>query len=372
MNVAVRDLPKPAQTGASRLAVADCDMHLGPAGLGELAPWLSARWRDHMATYGVAHRTGMQHGLPSYPKAQPNAARRDAWPDSGRPPGTDLEFTRRQHLDPNNIVFGLVNPPTPSNNFMNFELGNALCRAMNEFQVEKLVTPEPRLHASIVVNPESPEAAVAEIERCAGNPAFAHVLLLSRTAAPIGNARYFPIFAAAVRAGLPVGMHAFGFGGNANTSSGWASFYLEDMIGHAQTCQAQLTSLVIEGVFERLPDLRFVMIEGGFGWVPALAWRLDKHWQRLRSETPHLKRLPSETIRSQVWFTTQPMEEPEPRAHLLDTIGWIGWDRLLFATDYPHWDSDDPAYALPLPVEEAQRRALFSDNALALYAPRGG
>ena len=37
-------------------------------------------------------------------------------------------------------------------------------------------------------------------------------------------------------------------------------------------------------------------------------------------------------------------------------IDWIGWDRILFATDYPHWDYDDPAQALPFKMTEAQRR----------------
>jgi predicted TIM-barrel fold metal-dependent hydrolase len=64
------------------------------------------------------------------------------------------------------------------------------------------------------------------------------------------------------------------------------------------------------------------------------------------------------------------MEEPEPRRHLLDTIDWIGWDRLLFATDYPHWDFDDPDHALALPMNDAQRAALMRDNALALYGNR--
>ncbi len=61
------------------------------------------------------------------------------------------------------------------------------------------------------------------------------------------------------------------------------------------------------------------------------------------------------------------MEEPEPRANLLDTIEWIGWDRLLFATDYPHWDFDDPATALPLRLTESQRSAVFRENARAVY-----
>jgi predicted TIM-barrel fold metal-dependent hydrolase len=124
--------------------------------------------------------------------------------------------------------------------------------------------------------------------------------------------------------------------------------------------------MVMEGVFAELPDLRFVMIEGGFGWVPSLCWRMDRAWNRLREEIPHITRPPSETVRQQVWFTTQPMEEPDPRQHLTDVIEWIGWDRLLYASDYPHCDFDDPATALPLRMTEAQRHGLYRGNAQAL------
>ena len=84
------------------------------------------------------------------------------------------------------------------------------------------------------------------------------------------------------------------------------------------------------------------MIEAGFGWAPSLSWRLDKSFERLHSEVPHLKRKPSEYIRDHIFWTTQPMEDPERRDHLFDVIDWIGWDKLLFATDYPHWDFDEP------------------------------
>jgi predicted TIM-barrel fold metal-dependent hydrolase len=139
------------------------------------------------------------------------------------------------------------------------------------------------------------------------------------------------------------------------------------MVGHAQCAQSVLTSLVLEGVFERFPTLKVVLVEAGFAWAPSLAWRLDKHWAKLRAELPRVKRPPSEYIRSQVWFTTQPIEEPEPRTQLLDTIEWMGWDRLLFATDYPHWDFDDPATALPLRLTDAQRSAVFRENARTVY-----
>ena len=131
--------------------------------------------------------------------------------------------------------------------------------------------------------------------------------------------------------------------------------------------QNTLTSLVFEGVFERFPKLKVVLIEGGFAWAPALCWRMDKHWERMREETPHVKRPPSEYVREHVWFTTQPIEEPDDPQHLAEVIDWLGWDRLMFSTDYPHWDFDDPQHAFKFKMTEAQKAMVFRDNAKALY-----
>ena len=103
--------------------------------------------------------------------------------------------------------------------------------------------------------------------------------------------------------------------------------------------QDVMTTLVFEGVFERFPKLKVVLIEGGFTWVPSHCWRMDKHWERMRKEVPHLKRPPSEYVREHFWYTTQPVEEPENPEHLADlTVGC--WDRSVLH-DYP-LGSDDP------------------------------
>jgi predicted TIM-barrel fold metal-dependent hydrolase len=367
MNVPLRDRAPALPVGQTRLAIADCDLHLGPPDLSGLFPFLAQRWRHYIQTYGVTHRIGWKDGGPAYPKAAPFAARRDAFPPDGAPPGTNLAFTRTQHLDAFNVQLGLINPPTPSQSPTNGPLANALATAWNDWQIESLVRPEPRLRASVVVNYEDPVAAVAEIERCAGQAGFGHVLFLSRIAEPLGAPKYLPILEAATAARLPVAMHAFGFAGRAPTSGGWPSFYLEDMVAHANAFQAHLASMVCNGVFERLPGFRFVMIEGGFGWLPSFCWRLDKLYHRMRDELPHVSRLPSEAIRAQVWTTTQPMEEPTHKVHLADLLDWIGWDRLLFASDYPHWDFDNPDLVLPAGLTEAQRYNVMIGNALALY-----
>jgi predicted TIM-barrel fold metal-dependent hydrolase len=61
------------------------------------------------------------------------------------------------------------------------------------------------------------------------------------------------------------------------------------------------------------------------------------------------------------------MEEPEEAEHVLDVMEWIGFDRILFASDYPHWDFDDPVLALPPQLNDAHRRMIYADNARALY-----
>src|SRR5258708_5601900 len=100
---------------------------------------------------------------------------------------------------------------------------------------------------------------------------------------------------------------------------------------------------------------------------PSATWRMDRHFDAFRSEVPHLKRRPSEYVKEHFWFTTQPIDEPDEAKHLRSLIEWVGADRLLFSSDYPHWDFDDPRFAFKTPLSEIERQKIFSGNARALY-----
>jgi predicted TIM-barrel fold metal-dependent hydrolase len=346
----------------------DVDLHPKLASPEALRPYLPDRWWRHWQTIGARYRHGYARGFP-YPKMQPLACRRDAWPEAGGEPGSDLALMQRQHLDAHGVAMGILNPLSPTGQGeLDEDFSAAMASATNEWQLAAFVARDPRLRASLVVPYEDPPAAAAEIRRRAGDRRFAHVLLLSRTAELLGKRRYWPLLEAAAEAGLPLGIHVFGYSGWAMTSGGWCSYYVEEASEHAVSAQALVTSLIMEGAFERFPALRVVLIEAGFAWLPALGWRLDRLWHRQREEVPELRHPPSHYLRRHIWASTQPMEETEAVADLAAVIGWIGADRLLFASDYPHWDYDDPRMAMPRRLAAATRAAILGGNAAALYA----
>jgi len=191
-----------------------------------------------------------------------------------------------------------------------------------------------------------------------------------RTSEPIGRRKYWPMFEAAVAHDLPIGMHFGSQGGTPITGAGWPSMYLEDHAGMSTAFQAQVISLIYEGVFERFPTLKIVLIEGGFAWVPPLAWRLDAAWRKLGAEVPDLKRAPSEYFAEHIWLTTQPMEEPQRPEQFVQILEHAPWlqDRLMFSTDYPHWDFDAPNEALPkVKMPDGFPAKLMAENARQLY-----
>src|SRR6266542_2549963 len=147
----------------TRPALIDCDLHNELHGNEQaLVPYLPKRWQEHVATFGARARAG---GF--YPRFMDH--RRDAVPPSGRRAGSDVTFTRSHYLDPYNAAHGILIPLSPVGGQQNLELSAALATACNDWQVAEWLDPEPRLRASMVISFENPPAAVAEIERRAGD-----------------------------------------------------------------------------------------------------------------------------------------------------------------------------------------------------------
>ena len=353
----------PVPTGAQDVSLIDCDVHNYANSIDELMPFLSEGWRAYIRESGFKAAPG-----PTYPKAFARAARRDAWPPGGKLPGGDPDFASRQLLDAWNIDYAILNPLFGVAAVHNIDFAIALMRAVNDWTANVWLAADRRWRGSMVVTPQDPQAAADEIRRVGQDGRFVQVLLLVRSEAPYGRRQFHPIFEAASDMDLPIGIHFGGGVGHPITPCGWPSFYIEDHTSMSLAFQAQVISLVTEGVFVKFPGARIAMIEGGFAWLPPLMWRLDKNYRALRAEIPWLTKFPSEYIRDHFRATTQPMEEPSTGQHLLSIFEMIGRDDfLLFATDYPHWDFDAPDRALPASLPDDLRKRIMAPNALDFY-----
>jgi predicted TIM-barrel fold metal-dependent hydrolase len=200
------------------------------------------------------------------------------------------------------------------------DLAAALAGGLNDW-LRALLDRDPRLRGSITVAPQSPELAVAEIERLASDRRFVQVLLPLRGVHPLGRRLLWPIHDACARHGLVMAVRPGGSVGSAITPVGWPSHLVEDLAGQGQAYQSQVASLVLEGALGRRPELRVVLVGSGAAWLPSLAWRLDKNWKGVRREVPWVDRPPSEVIRRSVRLTVPPIDAPpdafgEVLAHL--------------------------------------------------------
>jgi hypothetical protein len=344
------------------LEIIDSDVQAVVPGLVALRPYLEHRWRDYLTESGVSALDPAQ-----YPKGSPLSVRPDLATE-GPGPATSVDLLRQQLLDPWETRFAVLNCGLDVPAIHNDDWAAAMSRGVNEWLRAEWLAEEPRLRGSIVVPAQNPELAAAEIDRVGSDPRFVQVVLPVRSESPLGKRRYWPIYDAAQRNGLAIGIYPGGASGNPITPAGWPSYYLEDYVGFAQAFQGTLLSLVSEGVFSKFPELRVVLLESGFSWLGPLLWRFDKNWKGLRREVPWVDRLPSDIIRNRVHITTQPLDLPDDAGEVDQLFEQFDAAKmLLFATDYPHWQFDRGDQALPAGLTGDLERRILGVNAHDAY-----
>jgi predicted TIM-barrel fold metal-dependent hydrolase len=342
----------------------DCDLHPAMPSAAALLPYLDDYWRDQIAN---RHIDKYSFVLTSYPPNSPLSARPDWRQASGAPAG-DLEAIRRQALDPFGTRFAICNVLHGAVALFNEDMAAALCAAVNDWTAHELLEREPRLRASILVPPHNPALAVAEIERHAGDRRFVQVLLPAMGEMLLGRRLYWPIYAAAEKHALAVGIHAGSTYHHAPMPSGWPAHRVEDYVAQSTAFESQLLSFVSEGVFQKFPALKLVLIESGVTWLPTLLWRTNKTWRGVRPEVPWIDRPPAQIVREHVRLTLQPIDVPHNDPQVVARVlAHAGCEHmLLFSTDYPHWHFDGED-VLPDGLSEDAVSKLLVDNPLETY-----
>jgi uncharacterized protein len=358
---------------ATRLRAIDVDIHHQITNWDAVAPRIPAglRWRvagrggPPMARHGFK-KVGAAFG--AAPMPPPTGER------GGAQPAGDPAWVKEQYLDRRGVDLAILTGSLLSLGVQpNADLAAAVATGVNDWTLETWVRPFDCYKGSILVAQQDPSQAVAEIHRLGDDPGMVQVLLGSASEAPLGRRAYHPIYAACVEHNLPVALHMGGEGTGISspaTAVGHPTTYFEWYGSLPQVYMGHIMSMITEGVFERFPDLKVVLYEGGVFWLPHLMWRFDKNWKAQRSETPWVKRPPSSYILEHFYSTTYPLEAaPEPR-YLHEVLNMISGDqRVLFSSNYPNWELGDP-FEMIRDIPDSMRHRVMVDNALAVYGER--
>jgi len=356
------------------MVVVDADVHVNDPP-GALAPYCDLPWRLslealHGASYPYLQVPGFAPNMRLDPPIQGSHAYRSV----------DTAAAMRAELSELEIDIGILFPDHMLTfaALPNIEYATALAQAYNRWLMEEWLLKERGLYGVVLACPQNPEAAAREIERYAKEDRIVGIYLPTAGVNPLwGHRIYDPIMAAADATGLPVCLHSVTLVSPAFPCQldQFENHFGRQVLSHAFSMMANLTSLIHSGVPARFPNLRVVFTEAGIAWVPYMMWRMDKYFNEYRRTVPFLEQRPSDYIRERMWFATQPIEEPDNPKDLVATIDLIGGpERILFASDWPHHDFDHPRAIMKLPMPAAAKRKIMGENALALFgipAPAG-
>jgi predicted TIM-barrel fold metal-dependent hydrolase len=347
--------------------VIDADIHPRIVnGLNSLRKYMSRSARERFECYS---------NLPSFISFPPfpggSGDRRDVAPPNGAP-GTDPHYIKETYLDKYNIKYGVTSFLQASiiAGMHNRHDANIIASATNDYALNEWHSVDDRLRVAMIVSPHEPAAAAKEIHRI-GNEKGVAAVYLPLTNLTMGKEHYYPIYEAAIEHGLPLFIHPAGTEGGHSAAfqlgGGVPGSYTERHTRFVEVGYANLASMVFEGVFERYPELKVVLCEFGFSWLPNIMWKMDQNWREFRYEIPWVKKAPSEYVLKNVRFTTQPLEEPPKSQYLYQILEMIDAENtMIFSSDYPHWDFDEPNRTLTKLPKEV-RRKIFYQNAFDVF-----
>lgn len=249
------------------------------------------------------------------------------------------------------------------------EYQREIIRVYNDWISEFCSAAPDRLLGSALLPMRGPvEWAVEEAERIAGLKGIRTVLIPAEVERSYAHADYNPMWDALQDIGLPVATHS-------GTGTGEAIFAKIDRLGTGlavtdnkvfQPMRA-MADLIWGAVPQRYPRLRFVVVEGGIGWVASLLGFMDHWWNDHRHwMEPKLDEAPSTYFKRQFWATFE-----DDRAGIL-TRELVGVDRLMWGSDYPHTEGTFP-YSQEqimrdfMGVPEAEVYQMVTGNAAQLY-----
>ncbi|MCH8087012.1 MAG: amidohydrolase, partial [Chloroflexi bacterium] len=296
------------------------------------------------------------------------------------PPGSMDPHQRIQVLDQEGIDVALIYPTIGiiwEESVDDPGLASALCRAYNNWLFDFCQPYPDRLVAVAHVSLLDVEDAVLEMRRTAKRGARAFFIRPDKVGdKTLGHPDYDPIWAEAQDLDLPIAPHVVvrtlesplrdwsrsiaGVMPNPRGAGVFGFSYLMLPV------QAAFTAMMTTGVFERFPQLKYVILEAGAGWIAHWLDRMDSKYKVFKSFSPMTLK-PSEYFARQCIISTEPDEQATPAM-----VELLGEDRFVWASDFPHIDADMGTVKELREhiggMSETAQRKILGENAARVYS----
>lgn len=243
-----------------------------------------------------------------------------------------------------------------------------LCRAYNTMLHQELTSQTSRIKGVALLPLQDPEAAVVELRRCVSELGFVGAMLAADGYYLLGHRRFDALYAEAQRLDVPVAVHASGTDLNLQGTEPFPKFIQAHTLSHLSGQLRQITSMLFSGVPERFPRLRIAYLEAGVGWVPYFLQRMDEEFEKRGDvEARDLTAKPSDYVsRGNIFFSCEADEVALPLA-----VEHLGADKIMYASDFPHWDHGYPQSVKELSerddLTEDSKRKIFGATARRFY-----
>jgi predicted TIM-barrel fold metal-dependent hydrolase len=242
-----------------------------------------------------------------------------------------------------------------------------LGRAYNRWMADRILSAEDRIKTLIYLPFNTPKEAERAVQEFGDQKGVIGFCVTSTRYKPVHHNDYMRLYSMIEETGKPIAFHA-GYHWQDPSLATVNRFLGMHALGFAWCNMVHMTNWILNGIPERFPKLKTMWVESGLAWVPFLMQRLDDQYLMRPSEAPQLKRMPSEYMNTNCWYTTQPMETSHPKA-LQNTFEMIKADtQLMFASDWPHFDFDLPQEICDLNfLTEQAKRNILGLNAARLF-----
>jgi predicted TIM-barrel fold metal-dependent hydrolase len=262
------------------------------------------------------------------------------------------------------------------------KLKTALCRATNDFALDRIVPADDAIKTHVALPIWDPEACVNELDRLgAESDVVGAVTWYGPFTSLLGEPKFDPVYEKLEKLDLPLALHV---GGSTAVPVGLVGDSVRtrtEALGLINSFYGimDVANMIMTGVFDKFPDLTVVCQEMGVTWIPFVANRMNEIYYTQPEDVQIAERLfdmgqeyldkdPREYVYDDLRFSTQPIALPERKRERKSMLELCRADEtLMYSSDWPHQTLDPVNWAMGSGIDEDLREQVLSGNAEEIY-----